>query len=178
MKIKSYKIVDYSTIVRQFLGKTVIIGIFLLTFLSCEDSNNQNSIANGNDEENVDVQVITKSGGYIGPWRTYIEDNGDGYAVCGSPALDCFPIDITIFPEHARTMNIIFNIIRLGNQGDIQDAFYAKQATLELYIDPDIVQGVIDGTVIVECNFNGVSGQKYMIFKDLSGNIIAVYPFV
>lgn len=155
--------------------------MLLFACFSCEDSTEQIVLStdNGQDEEIINSQegLITKEGG-IGPWRKYLEDNGDGYAVCTNTQYDCFPIDITIFPEHIRTINSIFSVIGLGNQVYIQNAFLVNQAILELYIDPTLVQGVINGTILVECNLNGVSGQRYMIFKDLSGNIIAVYPLI
>ena len=154
------------------------LAMFLLACFSCEDSTDQSSITTGQNEE-----LVVPQERWIDPdpnwkWREYIEDNGQGKAVCGYDEVDCFPFDITIFPEHIRTINSIFNIIVLGDQEDIQSAFLAAQGTLGLYVDPTLVQGVINGTVIVECNLNGASGQKYMIFKDLSGNIIAVYPLI
>ncbi|MDD3741105.1 MAG: hypothetical protein PHH30_07675 [Bacteroidales bacterium] len=155
--------------------------ILLLACFSCEDSTEQSVLSTENcrDEEIINLQeeLITKEGD-IGPWRKFVPDNGYGIACCNAIVDDCFPVDITIFPEHVRTINSIFSVIGLGNQVYIQNAFLVNQAILELYIDPTLVQGVINGTVIVECNLNGASGQRYMIFKDLSGNIIAVYPLI
>lgn len=155
--------------------------ILLIAFVSCEKSNNGQLKEN---IENVNDGVITKSipddypEGYIGPYRTFIPDNGEGKGVCNMEPLNCFPCAIIIEPKDKSIIIDVFQVIATGKPLLIKEIFVKYKAELLNYIDSKYIDDIINEKALVKSNINGAEGEIFMIFTDLCGEITLVYPMI
>jgi hypothetical protein len=152
----------------------VLIGLFTSFVLSCakeEVNTPQNTF---NDESEVLVQKDL--GGELGPWRTF--HNIFGFAFCCPPAYNCFPVDIYIYAEHARTVDQIFKSINEGNRKQTEQLIYKNKGMLIRYysVDEQHLNGFLAGIYSLESADNFDSGFSYLRFVDASGSDIGVYP--
>lgn len=145
----------------------------LLTFLFISCEKEDTAIRENSSPADSEV-VILKEGG-IGPYREYIPDNGEGKPVCGPNVVDCFPIDITIFPvSHVNVFESIFQSINDGKSA-VKLFENNRDMLLNYGLDEDLVDDYIDGNNFLEAaeydNFH------YLRFVDSSGANLCVYPF-
>jgi len=143
----------------------------LLTFLfiSCEK---EEEVIKENLSTAGSEVVILKEGD-IGPYREYIPDNGQGKPVCGNNEVDCFPIDIPIFPSHENVFESIFENIE-KDESSVELFEDNREMLLRYGLDEDLVDDYIDGNNFLEAAEDG--NFHYLRFVDASGSNICVYP--
>lgn len=112
----------------------------------------------------------------------YFYDNGNIPGVdgvdygCKAPANDCLD-DVTGTAGNQTTIDNMWTEVTTQSATHIQSYFSSNQNTLSTIMPYQLVNAVVNGTGVTATR-GSAPGTRYLIFKNTSGTIVAVQPYI
>ncbi|MFW5805348.1 MAG: hypothetical protein ACOCVX_02355 [Bacteroidales bacterium] len=148
---------------------SLIISVVSIGFLSCEK---EDVITNGQVTQNSD-NVLKKAP----PQKSRHFYDLISVAYCDWPTGNCAPFDVVVTAQaDIDAFDDVFDAVFGGNENEIIQAFDDNQRTLSVYLDSNIIQGVIDGVYDVEARDHNTDPDIRLLVFIKDGDIVEVDP--
>ncbi|MDY0143600.1 MAG: hypothetical protein RBR97_17080 [Bacteroidales bacterium] len=165
-----------------FYLAVVIVTAFFLSSCEKETTETVESLSQSTTSNNKAAGALPYYRKFQTVTTTITNENGEqivfveGY--CVMIEKDCFPWDIVIKPSFKTSMLEVFKAIDSGNSERIKNSFTKHKEVLVIYVDEEFVNKVIVGDLIVEHIDGKDEKVDFMVFSDISGEVVFAYPMI
>jgi hypothetical protein len=149
----------------------VMLAIATIAFMGCEKDGAITPITENN-ETIVEIQKAKSNNNNLRELKK--DDEGQYY--CKGNNGNCLP-DVVVNGK-ALSIEHLFAIIEQGDKIIIADFFKNNFSALTEYIPKELIEGIINGKLLVELKNSTKESTKMMLFKTEKKEIVNAIPFV